>query len=251
MDHSRKTDYHSVSPKTTQKQTIKTHRIDFVTIILISMAIILLLLVLVLLIISQVPRKNAVTSIQAPKIERIQDPLIQPNPVESIMEPGTQNLIDKNTTDIEIPSVDIEVTEQVKARLFFIKFVDEQRIVTKSALRSVAASKSPLTIAIQTLLAGPLASELSNDMLTLIPKDSELIGARIDNSVAYLDFNEAFRFNTLGIDGYRAQMEQIVYTATEFPTVDKVQILIEGQRVDYLGGEGFWIGNPLGREDFE
>jgi spore germination protein GerM len=39
-----------------------------------------------------------------------------------------------------------------------------------------------------------------------------------------------------------------VWTATEFPNVVTVQVLIEGRRVDYLGSEGIWIGGPLGRD---
>ncbi len=251
MKSSRTKNYHSVSPGTTQKQTNQTHRIDFVTIILVSITIILLILVLIFLIISQISRKNGVEYSQNPVIERVKDPVIQADPVEPILELGTPELKAENMPDVKAPSVDTEITGQDKARLFFIKFIDEQKIVTKSVLRDVSSSKTPLTMAIQSLLDGPRAGELSNDMFTLIPKDSRLLGARVDNSVAYLDFNEDFRFNTLGIDGYRAQVEQIVYTATELPTVDKVQILIDGQRVDYLGGEGFWVGSPLGREDFK
>ncbi len=97
---------------------------------------------------------------------------------------------------------------------------------------------------------GPHPSELSNDVLSLIPEGSELIGARIEGGIAFLDFNEQFRFNALGIEGYSAQVEQIVFTATEFSTVDKVQFLVDRQRIEYLGGEGFWVGGPLGREDF-
>lgn len=136
------------------------------------------------------------------------------------------------------------------ARLFFVRVSDEGKISLKGVLRSVPAGESPLTTSIRSLILGPRPGEISNDVLSLIPEGSVLVGARIDGGIAFLDFNEQFRFNTLGIEGYKAQVEQIVYTATEFGTVDKVQILVEGQRIDYLGGEGFWVGGPLGREDF-
>lgn len=136
------------------------------------------------------------------------------------------------------------------ARLFFVRVSDEGKISLKGVLRSVPAGDSPLTTSIRFLIDGPRPGEISNDVLSLIPEGSELVGARIDGGIAFLDFNEQFRFNTLGIEGYKAQVEQIVYTATEFATVDKVQILVEGQRIDYLGGEGFWVGGPLGRDDF-
>jgi spore germination protein GerM len=139
---------------------------------------------------------------------------------------------------------------ETTARLFFVRVSDEGKISLKSVLRSVPADKSPLTTAIRSLIDGPRPGELSNDVLSLVPDGSELIGARIEGGTAFLDFNEQFRFNALGLEGYKAQVEQIVYTATEFPTVEKVQFLVEGQRIDYLGGEGFWVGGPLGRDDF-
>nr|WP_257225304.1 GerMN domain-containing protein [Treponema parvum] len=52
------------------------------------------------------------------------------------------------------------------------------------------------------------------------------------------------------MEGYLGQLMQIVYTATSFSTVDSVQFLIEGQKKDYLGSEGVWIGSPLARSSF-
>jgi len=136
------------------------------------------------------------------------------------------------------------------ARLFFVRVNDEGKVSFKSVLRPIPANASPLLTSIQALIDGLHPGEISANLLSLIPEGTEIVGARIEAGVAYLDFNEPFRFNTLGIEGHRFQIEQVVYTATEFPNVQKVQILIEGQRVNYLGGEGFWIGSPLGREDF-
>jgi len=57
-------------------------------------------------------------------------------------------------------------------------------------------------------------------------------------------------YNRYGIEGYAGQLKQIVYTATNFSTVKDVQILIEGQPRDYLGGDGVYIGKPLSRASF-
>ena len=76
------------------------------------------------------------------------------------------------------------------------------------------------------------------------------MGARVSDGVAYLDFNDAFEINTNGIEGYSSQLMQLVYTATSFSTVNSVQFLIEGQKKEYLGSEGQWIGSPLSRTSF-
>ncbi|QTQ17448.1 GerMN domain-containing protein [Treponema parvum] len=68
--------------------------------------------------------------------------------------------------------------------------------------------------------------------------------------MAFLNFSEEFEYNPYGVEGYLGQLMQIVYTATSFSTVDSVQFLIEGQKKDYLGSEGVWIGSPLARSSF-
>ncbi|MCG8452817.1 MAG: GerMN domain-containing protein [Spirochaetales bacterium] len=140
--------------------------------------------------------------------------------------------------------------EGTPARVFFVKVSDEGKIGMKGILRTLPISQTPLSASIANLVQGPRPNEISNDVLTLIPEGSELLGARIEGGIAYLNFNETFRFNDLGLEGYRAQVEQVVFTATEYPNIHSVQILIDGEKVDYLGGEGFWVGSPLRRDDF-
>jgi spore germination protein GerM len=102
----------------------------------------------------------------------------------------------------------------------------------------------------QSLLAGPSTQELGMGLLSMVPSNSRLKGVVVRGDTAFLDFNESFRFNTLGREGLNAQLEQVVYAATEFPTVKKVQILIEGKKVPYLGAESIRIDSPLDRQSF-
>lgn len=135
-------------------------------------------------------------------------------------------------------------------KLYFIA-VDENGVISLQAVtRPIKFRDSPLTQTMQELLNGLLPSELNRELLTLIPEETEILWVRVENKVAYINFNEAFRFNSLGLEGYVAQLKQIVYTATEFPTVDSVQILIEGKSYEYLGPEGVFIGKPLSRSSF-
>lgn len=251
MDSSKKKKLRTVYPGRPPKRTNQTRRLDVGTIILAFAALILLILVIFFMRQARNAEPKRLNDAQPPIVKRVESPAIRTEPVEPILELGKPRAEENSVESAKPPPVTAEVTGQDKARLFFIKFIDEKKIVTKSVLRGVSASKSPMTVALNALLEGPKAGELSSDVFTLIPKDSRLLGARVESGIAFLNFNEEFRFNTLGIDGYQAQVEQIVYTATEFATVDKVQILVEGQRVDYLGGEGFWVGAPLGREDFD
>jgi spore germination protein GerM len=101
--------------------------------------------------------------------------------------------------------------------------------------------------ALKALLQGPTADEQRRGMVSLIPQGSRILSATVRGSTAYISFSEEFQYNTYGVEGYAAQLKQVVWTATEFSNVQDVQILIEGRRIDYLG-EGIWIGSPLSRE---
>ncbi len=144
----------------------------------------------------------------------------------------------------------LENTNLRNAKLYFVDVDDSGSISLQAVIRPVQFHDSPLTETMRALLSGLLPSELNRELLTLIPDNSNLLSVRVDNGIAYTNFNEAFRFNSLGIEGYSAQLKQIVYTATEFSTVESVQILIEGNKYDYLGPEGVFIGQPLTRSSF-
>ncbi len=136
-------------------------------------------------------------------------------------------------------------------KIYFVKVNTEGQISLKSTVRSIDFSSSPLTKSINSLIRGPGSDEINKGSLTLIPDGTRLLSARVEGGTAYLNFNETFRFNPLGREGYLAQLKQVIYTATEFSNIRDVQILIEGVVRDYLGGEGFYIGGPLNRESFQ
>jgi germination protein M len=137
-----------------------------------------------------------------------------------------------------------------KYKIYFIKVTDDGLIYPRDVQREITFTDSPLTETINSLLSGPSSAELNQDLINLIPKGTVLLSAAVREGVAYLNFNENFKFNTMGVEGHLAQLKQIVFTSTEFSTVEKVQFLVEGERIDFLSGEGVYIGKPLDRSSF-
>ena len=149
----------------------------------------------------------------------------------------------------ETPAV--QVPKKTEVTLYFVSIDSDGSVSRKSSRRTLQKSDSPLTDSINELLKGPSLDEKGKELMTLIPAGTRLLGASVKNGTATLNFNEAFEINqTFGVEGYIAQLMQIVYTATEFSTVRSVQFLIEGEKKDYLGSEGQWIGTPLARSSF-
>jgi spore germination protein GerM len=125
---------------------------------------------------------------------------------------------------------------------------DDGRILRIKTPRQIPVSDSPLRDTLEALLRGPTAEEADRGLISLIPPETRLLGSpTIRGETAYINFSENFQFNTYGAEGYTAQLRQVVWTATEFPTVTDVQILIEGRRLDYLG-ESIRIGSPLNKD---
>lgn len=144
-----------------------------------------------------------------------------------------------------------EKVPQTKDRtLYFMQLAEDGSLVRAKVSRAIKVSDSPLYDVIQSLLAGPTETEKKRGLISVIPPNSRLLSATVKDGIAYLNFNDAFQFNTYGVEGYTAQLKQIVWTATEFTTVQGIQILIEGKSPVYLGGEGIRIDKPLTRDSF-
>lgn len=81
----------------------------------------------------------------------------------------------------------------------------------------------------------------------VIPEGTEILGIDIRNGTAVIDFSrDLLNYGTAWSE--RNIIAAVVYTLTEFDTVDKVRILINGYPVGVLK-YGTDLSEPLGRED--
>jgi spore germination protein GerM len=135
--------------------------------------------------------------------------------------------------------------------LWFIRIDEDGSLARREIKRPLPKTDAPLQSAIQSLLMGPALPEAERGCVSLIPEGTRLQSVVLNNGVASLSFSADFEYNRFGVEGYLGQLEQIVYTATSFPSVTSVQFLIDGERREYIGGEGVWVGSPLRRASFK
>jgi spore germination protein GerM len=131
--------------------------------------------------------------------------------------------------------------------IYFVKIDNSGLVFTSPVKRRVFVSDSPLLDVLNLMLQGPAESEQKQGLTSLIPEGARIQNIKVTGNTAVVSFNENFMFNSYGVEGYIAQLRQIIWTATEFPNVSDVQILIDGRRVDFLG-ESIRINRPLGRD---
>lgn len=159
--------------------------------------------------------------------------------------------IPESETNTEEDSKPIVEKNMRTSILYFVNVSNENEIALQGITRPIYYDDSPLTETLTALLSGLTSSELNKGLLSLIPIGTEIQGITVSNMTATIDFNEVLSFNNFGKEGLEAELKQIVFTATEFPTVDKVQILINGQKMQFLSTEGVFIGEPLTRSSVQ
>jgi germination protein M len=116
------------------------------------------------------------------------------------------------------------------------------------AHRTVAKTQQVGATAMQELLKGPNSAEQSAGLSTSIPDGTQYIGLSIDNKVATVNLSGDFKS---GGDSQSESLSlaQVVYTLTQFSTVDMVSFKIDGTPVTSIGGTS--LSQPVGRADFE
>ncbi len=111
--------------------------------------------------------------------------------------------------------------------------------------RVVPYQSGVLRIAVQELIRGPLAHDGAAGRT--VPETTRLINLELNNGVAIIDFSaDVFDQSLQGSLGGAIFMQSVVYTATQFPTVESVQVLVTGH--PWEDDHYFW-DKPLSRSD--
>jgi Immunoglobulin-like domain of bacterial spore germination/Sporulation and spore germination len=101
--------------------------------------------------------------------------------------------------------------------------------------RFVPATPGVATAAIGGVLAGPSAAEYAAGLRSQIPAGTALRGVRIAAGIATVDLSSSF-VSAATKATMPLRIAQLVYTATQFPTVRGVRFALDGQGVTVLGG---------------
>lgn len=116
--------------------------------------------------------------------------------------------------------------------------------------RRVPATKSVAAAAMRALLDGPTPEEQALGLFTAIPEGTLFLGVSIEGTVARVDLSREYESGG-GSSAIAARLAQVVYTLTQFPTIDSVEFALDGRHVDVFSGEGFLLEHPIGRADYE
>ena len=147
--------------------------------------------------------------------------------------PGTPS---QKPSDISKPNVNDTISVKVYFGTHDAKFVvaETHKLKNDSLL---------LKRAMEALVAGPKSPEL----VAVLPKATQVRNVAVIDKTAYVDFSrEIAKRGFAGSATEILAVGAIVNTLTEFPEVEKVQILVEGKRVSTLFGH-LDVYDPLSR----
>lgn len=140
-------------------------------------------------------------------------------------------------------------TTTIRAYFFLGSFTDDSGLVP--VLRVVPKTQAVATAAMNALIAGPNEAELAARpaMYTTVPEGTRLLGLTIENGVATVDLSREFESGG-GTAAVVGRLAQVVYTLTQFPTVQTVRFELDGEPVTVFSGEGVLLDHPVGRDDY-
>jgi hypothetical protein len=153
-------------------------------------------------------------------------------------EAATTTTGDDTTTSLETPA------EATQVRAYFLRDEKVGPVAREATGEGVAAD------ALEGLLAGPTDTEQQLGFSSTIPEGTELLGVVVEEGVATVDLSGEFASGG-GSLSMMGRVAQVVYTVTQFPTVESVAFEVDGEPVTALGGEGIMLDEPQTRADWE
>jgi spore germination protein GerM/N-acetylneuraminic acid mutarotase len=115
--------------------------------------------------------------------------------------------------------------------------------------RTHAPTRRVATAALEALLDGPTEAERAAGVSTQIPPGTRLLGVSVGNGVATVDLTSEYQSGG-GSLSMQVRLGQVVYTLTQFPTVQRVRFELDGAPVNVFSSEGIVLDHPVGRSDY-
>lgn len=148
-------------------------------------------------------------------------------------ESSPRALNDPNTTTTEAPAV---VGNAARAVLYLSRGRADEELV--DVVRGLDSAPSPTTV-LEALLQAPNEAEAERQLTTLIPADTTLVSAQLDEETDLLtvEFSEE-QWQSLSGDTATGAYAQVVLTVTRLDGISSVQFVLDGEVITAPTPEG-------------
>jgi len=145
----------------------------------------------------------------------------------------------------EAPSPAEDSDDDANSVSFQVWFADGKKLAP--AIATIEATPRVGSAALYALIEGPAGA---GNLTSAIPAGTTVNSLNISNGTATVDLSSEFESGS-GIPSMGMRLGQLTFTLTQFPTVKRVVLEVEGERVEEFSREGLVIERPLTRADFE
>ena len=149
------------------------------------------------------------------------------------VEKNTQNQQDKQVVEI-----------------YFLALDADDNGIYKKVTREVQAGEDKLEFAIRELLKGPNIVEKSIGAYSEIPKTTKLLGIKQKGNKVIIDFIADFQYGG-GTDSIYSRIMQLIKTSVNNTKNKQIYLYLDGKQVNFIGGEGIMISQPLTEKSLE
>lgn len=160
--------------------------------------------------------------------------------------PETRSLIQSAGAGLEIAGC-LDLPEMLpegmtRIELWFWDATDQSALAPSLVVhRDIPATDAIAAATLRAWIEGPTEQEKRAGAYPSAPDGTKLLGIDIDNGTAVVDLNGAFESTGLGTTYEGALLEQLAGTVTQFDTVDRALLQIDGAFKDYYMGHGYIV----------
>jgi spore germination protein GerM len=153
-----------------------------------------------------------------------------------------------NSSSSILEEVQSTPSEQNTPQAYWIKDTGNslELVSTPVQIKSLGSSEEGLTLALKTVLESPVDPEVSST----IPLGTTLLSLEKKSDGIHLNLSQEFTTGG-GSASMTGRLGQILYTATSLDPDAPVWLSVEGEPLEYLGGEGLEIPQPMTRDLYD
>ncbi|WP_258359650.1 GerMN domain-containing protein [Moorella sulfitireducens (nom. illeg.)] len=160
---------------------------------------------------------------------------------------GKTAQLEKQVADLQAQLAEtrqkLQASAERIATLYFIKETPSEFYLAPE-LRRIDASRFTAEKVLQELISGPKETTLK----PVLPQTVKVLGVKTEKGLATVDFSQEIKSLNVGSRGEVLVLAAIANTLIKLPEIEKVQILVEGKKLESLAGH-VDISEPLGRNE--
>lgn len=162
---------------------------------------------------------------------------------------NSSNPITQNPTPTAPTPLDsVQRSTEQKTQVYWLNNVNNRiEVVPSTVTLKAGDNKSEILEAtLKSLLDGPTNKAFA----TTIPQGTKLRKVSLEADGVHVDLSKQFTTGG-GSASMTGRLAQILYTASSLDPATKVWIAVEGKPLEFLGGEGVEVEQPLTRDNFK